>query len=102
MWYSTSLARGIDSLNRWIKELGDREAEQTYRLTSECEIINYEVPRDGMHYFVFYLSSGSSVVVDVDFDINRFLKFTMFSQTISFTSAPLLSMGAQAVSSPRE
>ena len=67
------IIRGIDDLNEWKEEPRDRGAEQTYRLTSECETINYEVPRDGMYYFVFYLSSGSSVAVDVYFDIDRLL-----------------------------
>ena len=66
--------RGTDRLNAWVEEPGGRGTEQTYHLTSECETIEYEVPQDGMHYFVFYLSSqGSFGAVNVDFVINRLL-----------------------------
>jgi hypothetical protein len=67
------IIRGIDQLNKWIEEPRDREAEETYRLTSNCETIDYEVPQDGMYYFVFYLSSGSFDTVNVDFVIDRLL-----------------------------
>ena len=48
-------------------------AEETYRLTLGCDTIDYDVPRDGMYYFVFYLSGGSFATVNVDFVINCLL-----------------------------
>ena len=67
------IIRGIDQLNEWIEEPRDSEAEETYRLTSDCDTIDYDVPRDGMYYFVFYLSSGSFGTVNVYFIIDRLL-----------------------------
>ena len=67
------IIRGIDQLNKWTEEPRDSDAEETYRLTSDCDTIDYDVPEDGMYYFVFYLSSGSFGTVDVDFVIDRLL-----------------------------
>ena len=67
------IIRGIDQLNKWIEEPRDREAEEAYRLTSDCDTIDYDVPEDGMYYFVFYLSDGRSGTVNVDFIIDRLL-----------------------------
>ena len=67
------IIRGIDQLNKWTEEPRDSEAEETYRLTSDCDTIDYDVPEDGMYYFVFYLSDGSLGTVNVDFIIDRLL-----------------------------
>ena len=67
------IIRGTKQLNEWIEEPRDRNVEESYRLTSDCETIDYEVRGDGMYYFVFYLSGDSFSALDVDFVIDRIL-----------------------------
>ena len=67
------IIRGTDQLNNWIDKPRDRFAEESYRLTSNCDTITYQVVQDEMHYFVFYLSAGSFSSVNVNFTISRTL-----------------------------
>ena len=67
------IIRGTKQLNEWIDEPRDRKAEESYRLTSDCETIDYQVHGDSMYYFVFYSSVGSFSTLYVDFFIDRIL-----------------------------
>ena len=67
------IIRGRENLDKWIEEPRDRDAEETFRLTSQCDTIDYEVDQDNMYYFVFYLSGGGFGSVTVDFYIDRLL-----------------------------
>ena len=67
------IIRETGSLNEWIEEPSDQAAEKTFRLTSQCDTIVYEVDQDNMYYFVFYLSGGGFGSVTVDFYIDRLL-----------------------------
>ena len=67
------IIRGTDQLNEWIDEPRDESTEESYRLTSDCETIDYEVRWDSMYYFVFYLSGGSVSALYVNFLIDRIL-----------------------------
>ena len=67
------IIRGTSQLNRWTDQPGSTNAERSYPLTTDCDTITYQVVQDEMHYFVFYLSGGSSSTLDVNFTISRTL-----------------------------
>ena len=94
------IIRGTDQLNEWRDEPRDSNADKSYRLTSQCRNITYEVRQDNMYYFVFYLSGGRSSALDVNFAINRTLYRLLPDDIITDCSFPLDGRSRCVISAP--
>ena len=94
------IIRGTDQLNKWIDEPEGTDTEGSYRLTSDCDTITYQVHQDGMHYFVFYLSAGSFSALNVNFIISRTLYSILPDNVLHECSFALDGSSSCALSAP--
>ena len=85
------LIKGSKNHNKWTGDPDQSYAVKYSHLTSKCQTISYQVHKDDMYYFVFYLDSylSLSTVLDIDFQFDRTVYHISLDSVVHSCSFPL-------------
>lgn len=65
------LIKSTSNFNKWVDDPDKSHTLKHSYLTLQCQTIYYQIEKDDMYYFVFYLDSHSSTSLDIDFQFDR-------------------------------
>ena len=94
------LIKGTTNFNTWLNDTKDSHAVYFSNLTELCQTFPYQVEKDDMYYFVFYLSSHHTTELDVEFHFDRTLYNILQDLVVSNCSFPLDGHSSCAISAP--
>ena len=85
------LIKGSKNHNKWTGDPDQSYAVKYSHLTSKCQTISYQVHKDDMYYFVFYLDSylSLSTVLDINFQFDRTVYHISLDSVVHSCSFPL-------------
>ena len=97
------LIRGTKNYNKWTDDQDQSHAVKYTRLLSNCQTIAYQVPQDGLYYFVFYLDTSFlslSTTIKVSFDFDRTVYHVSPDSVVQNCSIPLDGYSSCSISVP--
>ena len=86
------LIKGTASYNRWTNDPHSSYAVKYVRLSLQCQTVTYQVQRDELYFFVFYLDPyfvTPSVILDIDFRFARTVYGISQDNVVENCSIPL-------------